>query len=395
MTIAAAGAQTRPKILCVDDEPRIVEGLALHLRRKYEVIPAGDGVKGLEALISDPTIQVVISDMRMPGMDGATFLSRSRQVVPDAIRLLLTGQADIESAIAAVNDGQIFRFLTKPCPPGTLLAAVAAAVEQHRLVTAERELLEKTLHGAIRALTDILALSDPVSFGRALRIKACVAELAERQGLEDRWRFDVAAMFSQLGLITLPRATVEKLHSGRLLSPEEQEMVSRLPEVTAGLLSGIPRMEEIRRMLAMSRQPFRSPGAGRDSQELAILQGANLLRVALDFDVLEIQGEPADRAVAIMRGRPGAYDPALLDALEGMHVLELRAMEIRELPVSALRVGMVVADDVRFTSGPILVARGYEITERFVERVRNFAPNSIEQPVRVIVHAMLPTAEKP
>jgi hypothetical protein len=333
--------------------------------------------------------------MRMPGMDGATFLSRSRQVVPDAVRLLLTGQADIDSAIAAINDGQIFRFLTKPCPPGTLLSAVAAAVEQYRLVTAERELLEVTLRGAIRALTDILSLADPVSFGRALRIKACVAELAERQGLEDRWRFDVAAMFSQLGLITLPRDTVEKLHAGRVLSAEETEMVARLPEVTAGLLSGIPRMEEIRRMLATSRQPFQRPEAGRDRHETGILQGANLLRVALDFDDLEMQGEPADRAVAIMRGRPGAYDPALLDTLESMHVVELRSLEIRELPVGALRVGMVMADDVRLTSGTILVARGYEITERFVERVRNFAPNSIQQPVRVIVHHNLPaTAEK-
>ena len=95
-----------------------------------------------------------------------------------------------------------------------------------------------------------------------------------------------------------------------------------------------------------------------------------------------------------MRGRAGAYDPALLDALEGMHIFELRAMEIQELPVTALRVGMVVADDVRLTSGPILVARGYEITDRFVERVRNFAPDSIQQPVRVIVHGLPDTVGK-
>src|SRR5437868_1164007 len=142
----------RPKILCVDDEPNILAGLALHLERRYEVATATSGAAGLEYLERDGSTAVVLSDMRMPEMDGAAFLSQVRQLRPDSVRLLLTGQTDIAAAIAAINQGQIFRFLSKPCPPDILMDAVKAAVEQHRLVTSERVLLEQTLRGSIKTL---------------------------------------------------------------------------------------------------------------------------------------------------------------------------------------------------------------------------------------------------
>ncbi len=90
-----------------------------------------------------------MSDMRMPGMDGATVLTRARAVQPDTVRVLLTGQADMEDAVAAVNDGNIFRFLIKPCPRPVLVRALTDAVDQHRMITAERVLLERTLRGSV------------------------------------------------------------------------------------------------------------------------------------------------------------------------------------------------------------------------------------------------------
>jgi response regulator RpfG family c-di-GMP phosphodiesterase len=149
-------------------------------------------------LAREPAVAVIMSDMRMPGMDGATFLARARQVAPDAVRMLLTGQADVDAAAAAINEGQIFRFLTKPCPPPMLLAAFASAVEQHELITAERVLLEQTLHGSIKTLTDVLALVSPTSFGRATRIKQLVSDLAERLAIRERWQVEVAAMYRSL-----------------------------------------------------------------------------------------------------------------------------------------------------------------------------------------------------
>ena len=180
----AKSPKSSPKILCVDDEPNVLEGLLLHLRRKFEVETAISGAAGLEILQRSDAIAVVMSDMYMPEMNGAEFLSRARQIVPDAARILLTGRADIDSAIAAVNNGQIFRFLTKPCPPLVLLTAIEAGVQQHRLVTAERELLEHTLHGCIKALADVLAVTrdqsgmrEEVTLFMLVRLEAAIAAL--------------------------------------------------------------------------------------------------------------------------------------------------------------------------------------------------------------------------
>ena len=134
-------------ILCVDDEPRVLEGLALALRKDYRVHTASSGEEGLQKLKEVKGIAVVVSDMRMPVMDGATFLKRVMRNHPEITRMLLTGEPGRDAAVQAVNEGQIFRFLTKPCPPEQLKTALEAAVIQHRLITAERVLLEETLIG--------------------------------------------------------------------------------------------------------------------------------------------------------------------------------------------------------------------------------------------------------
>ena len=134
---------------------------------------------------------------------------------------------------------------------------------------------------------------------------------------------------------------------------------------------------------------------GMSAEDAAIRRGAQVLRVAADFDDLESRGTSAAGALDTMRGRTGRYDPAVLDVLEATHVARHSRDEIRELPLSSLRVGMILADDVRLVSGPILVARGYEVTERFVERARNFAADSILQPVRVVIRHASPAAVVP
>lgn len=371
---------SRPAILCVDDEPHVLSSLSLLLRRHYEVLTAGSGMAGLETLAARPDVAVIVSDMRMPGMDGAAFLSEARQRLPDAPRLLLTGYADIDAAIVAVNDGHIFRFLLKPCPPATLLSALASAVEQHRLVTAERVLLEQTLKGALKALSDVLALASPAAFGHATRIKQLAAELAQRLMPAQRWAVEVAAMLAPLGSIALPVDVAEKLAAGRLLTGEEQCMVERIPALTESLLASIPRLELVRAMLALSAGAP-APALPSGHRALAV-RGAALLRMALDFDALDAAGNPADVAVATLRGRGGRYDAealAALDALRGGSA----ARAIREIPASAMRAGMVIAADIRLASGALLVARGFEVTQGLVERIRNLRPGALAGPVRI------------
>jgi EAL domain-containing protein (putative c-di-GMP-specific phosphodiesterase class I)/DNA-binding NarL/FixJ family response regulator len=121
----------RPHVLCVDDEPQVLEGLRRVLGKRYDVMTAGSGEAGMAVIAQDSEISVIISDMRMPGMGGAEFLARAREALPDAQRIALTGHTELASAIAAVNQGQVFRFLTKPCPPRELLASVAEALERY------------------------------------------------------------------------------------------------------------------------------------------------------------------------------------------------------------------------------------------------------------------------
>ena len=108
------------KILFVDDEPAILRSYQRYIGLDYEVDTALGGEKGLEMLEENGPYGVVVSDMRMPGMNGAEFLSVVRQNFPESVRMLLTGQADMSDTIDAVNNGRIYRFLTKPCPPETL-----------------------------------------------------------------------------------------------------------------------------------------------------------------------------------------------------------------------------------------------------------------------------------
>src|SRR5215210_6025004 len=243
--------QSRPRVLCVDDEPQVLEGLRDNLRRSFDVEVAESGTEGLEMLRRAPNaFEIVISDMRMPVMSGSVFLGEARRVAPNAVRILLTGYADAKAAVRAVNDGQIFRFLTKPCPADELLRACAAALMHRRIIAAERTLLEQTLRGSVQALTDVLALASPGVFGHADRVRTLAAQIAERLGVEDAWEIEVAAMLSHVGAITLPTETAERLRTGLPLSADEQAMVDRVPGATARIIGHIPRMEGVLQIVA-------------------------------------------------------------------------------------------------------------------------------------------------
>ncbi len=374
---------TRPKILCVDDEPLMLEGLQAGLRRRYAVFTAPDGKQGLDVLRHQGPFAVVLSDMRMPVMDGAAFLAEVRREFPDTVRLLLTGQADIAAAAAAVNEGQVFRFLTKPCPPLQLLNAVQSAVEQHHLLTSEKILLEQTLRGSIKALMDVLSLSNPQAFGRATRIKQHVRDLAVRLDVAELWTFEVAAMLAQIGYVALPPETVEKLYRGAEIESAEQSMVARLADIADQLLEDIPRLEAVRGIIRAHAR-LRTRGAVLKADDIVGL-GAEILRIAVDFDHLESGGASEAEALSTMKGRDGAYDPVLLEIFISLRAASAELLEIRELRLSAVKVGMVLSEGLRLRNGALLAARGYEVTRGFVERVRGFGPDVVREPVRVII----------
>src|SRR5207253_2334943 len=149
------------------------------LRKKFDLVIAVGGEEGLAAVAERGPFAVIVSDMCMPGLNGVQFLTRVREVAPDSVRMLLTGHADVPSTIGAINEGNIFRFLTKPCTPEAFGKALEAGVEQYRLITAEKDLLEQTLRGSIKVLTELLALANPLAFGKASRVQRLVRRLGD------------------------------------------------------------------------------------------------------------------------------------------------------------------------------------------------------------------------
>lgn len=379
-TATLPGKEQRPHILCVDDEPLVLEGLRDTLRRSFQVHVAGSGAEGLALLRGNPArFAVVMSDMRMPVMSGAAFLQQARHMAPNAVRMLLTGYADVDSAVMAVNDGRIFRFLTKPCDPGELLRACAAALGQHRVAAAERVLLEQTLHGSVQALTDVLSMASPAAFGRGSRVKRLLGRFLADIGMDDGWEMEVAAMFAHLGTITLPEATAEKLYAVKPLTAAETAMVDRVPAVTEQVLANIPRLEGVLQILANYRRRF-------DSTEVDGLLpiGARILRIVFDYDELETQHVTGPDAVDAMRGRDGVYDADLLETFAGTLGVGEQVQRVVEIALREVHVGMTLTSDVHSQRGQLLIPRGYVVSPELVERLRNFPDGYVREPLRVI-----------
>jgi response regulator RpfG family c-di-GMP phosphodiesterase len=377
---------TLARILVLDDEPFILESLQDTLRRHYDVTTAVRAQDALEHLRRTPArFAAVISDMRMPGMSGDTFLSEAQQLAPDTTRILLTGYADVETAISAVNTGQVFRFLTKPCPANELLATCAAAVEQNRLRTAERQLLDETLKGSVKALSDVLALAAPAAFGRSASVRKLVTRLSNAIGLEDSWEVEVAALLVHLGAVTLPAETAEKLYRGSTLTPGENRMVERVPELTRRILENIPRLEGVVAILDSYRRNYRgerSHPEGPAGNEPP--PGARVLRLAVDFDALEAHGADPVVVIAAMRSREKTYDPEMLAAFAELMCDPRDLRRVKQIPLLGLRAGMMLADDVRASNGNLLIARGHTATEQLVTRLWNLTASAVREPLLVI-----------
>jgi response regulator RpfG family c-di-GMP phosphodiesterase len=368
-----------PRVLLVDDEPDVVAGIAVHLRLRANVQTATSARQALSLLEANGPFAVLVTDLRMPGMDGLALLNAAFERWPDTVRVLLTGHADTQSAAAAINAGQIFRFLLKPCPPPELIGAVRAAAEQHRLITAERVLLQQTLLGAVKALTDVLALANPMAFGRAERIRRRVTELATHLQMPDRWSAEIAAMLTQVAMVTLPPTTIDKLYYGFDLEQDELKMVGRMPEVVENLLGNLPRLEAVREIIRTQGLAF-GARSGTPTGE-AIPLGARILRVATDMDALEAREDAPADPVNVLRRRVGEYDPRVLDALAS--VLRPSA-PVLSIHLADLTEGMRLAEDILTPQDIVLVPRGFQVDLTLLERLRNLPESAVRLPIVVL-----------
>jgi len=357
-------------VLCVDDEIRVLEALERQLRERYRVLTAPGAAAGVELLSRDPSISIVLSDMRMPEMDGAQFLSKAQALRPGAVRILLTGHADTEAAIRAINEGQIFRFITKPCTPDRLKRVLEDAQRQYELVMAEKTLLQRTLLGCIKALVDTIAFASPAAVGRTVRLKRRVSAVAHELELERSWEVEAAALFSELGTLSLSQEVLDKVDSSLPLSEIERAKVQDAMRAANELVARVPRLGPVSRLLNL---------AGgfelRETADAIERTHLELLELAAEVDDLEVAGSTSTEAVATLAGG-NKYSARLLQAAGRCAERDAQTLERSEVGFAALRIGMVLARDVRNARGVLIAPRGSEVTESFLEKMRNFAKRS-------------------
>jgi response regulator RpfG family c-di-GMP phosphodiesterase len=369
------------KILFVDDEPAVLEGYKRALHKAFQPDTALGGQEALAAFANAGPYAVVVSDMRMPNMDGVQLLSRISSISPNTVRVMLTGHADLQSAIAAVNEGCIFRFLTKPCEADVLKKALTTCLVQYRLVTAEKELLESTLMGSIKVLTDLLSLANPAAFSRAERIRRSVRHVVAQLGLENPWQYEIAAMLSQLGCITLSPEVIEAAYSGKELSREEQTAFDMHPSVARNLVSNIPRLDCVAWIIGQQRYGAADPNT---QVPPSMRIGAEILRIALAFDDFKIKGHSDTEALSKLQRDP-QFDPKIVQALQSLQP-ETSNMDLKTVGIVELSAGMILEEEIRTKTGMLLAGRGQEVTYPLMVRLDSFHQRQ-EIPDRVLVCA--------
>jgi response regulator RpfG family c-di-GMP phosphodiesterase len=415
-------AATQPTLLLVDDEPSILSALRRLFRPQgYRVLTADGGAAALE-LVKDDRVDLVISDMRMPNMDGAQFLEKIRQLQPQAVRILLTGYADITSTIAAINGGEIHRYIAKPWDDNDILLIVREALERRALEHRNRELTELTnrqneelrslnagLEERVRRRTaEIEQINDMLNVayaelksnfmlsmqifaglmelrhngmsGHSRRVSEWARRVCTRLKLDERRSQDiyVAGLLHDIGKIGFPDGLLGKPVS--LLSAEETARYRKHPLNAEAALMPLVQLQPVAKIVRSQHERYDGNGFpdGLEGEEIPF--GARVLAPIIDYENLltgtlaERRFSPEDAAASIRRGAGSRYDAKIVEAL--LEVLKEPLEESRDdrcIAAVDLAAGMVLSRDLVSPQGTLLLAAGYTFDARVVRQVREYA----------------------
>ncbi len=407
-----------PTVLFVDDEPGILSSLRRLFRpHGYTILTAGGGAEGLAVLENEP-VDLVISDMRMPEMDGARFLEQVRQRWPQVVRILLTGYADVSSTIAAINRGEIYRYIAKPWDDQEIVLTVREALERKRLeiengrldaliqrqneelkllnASLEQKVAERTAElrqtvsfldqahreskksflGIVHVFSGLIELRGGKVAGHSRRVAEHARALARRLGLDEMAGQEIllAALLHDIGKIGLPDALIDKPFN--LLSAENRAEVAKHPVKGAMVLMGVEQMKNVALLVRHHHECFDGSGYPDKLVGLAIPMGARILAVANDYDALQIgtlvarplKGGEALAFIVDNRGK--RYDPTVVDAFATIAAESLKD-EVVEMPTrpANLRPGMVLTRDLMHKDGYLLLAKGHTIDPTLIDQL--------------------------
>ncbi|WAC73059.1 response regulator [Roseateles sp. SL47] len=411
-----------PVVLFVDDEPSILSALRRLVRPQgYRVLLASGGAEGLALLAQEP-VDVVVSDMRMPEMDGAAFLEKVHQSFPQVGRILLTGYADIQTTVAAVNLGQIQRYIAKPWDDRELLGAIEDSISRRRLALQNQALLALTarqneelaalnedLTKRVRARTQELEQVNAMlerSFSEAqenflLSIQVFsglmelregglvgysrqVADLARRSarhlGLSQRQQEDlhIAGLLHEIGKIGLPDSLLHKPVS--VMNADDLARYRRHPLNGEAALLPLAELQHVARLVRWQHERIDGHGFPDGLSAEALPLDAQVLSAVSDYcsalsgRLAEQRYSPA-QAVQLIRGGAGTrYEHDVVEALQKAlaEAPQDQAHE-RHLGAHEIQPGMVLSRDLITPKGTLLLAAGHVFDARMVRQIREFA----------------------
>jgi response regulator RpfG family c-di-GMP phosphodiesterase len=375
---------SKPRVICVDDQEGVVAGMRLTLRKQFEVLVATSGEQALKILSETENVAVFITDMCMPGMSGAELLERAAEIAPHTAKIVLSGQSDLESAIRAVNAGQIFRYLKKPCAPPDLrqVCVLAAALYERGLL--ERNLARETLTAMTDLLCESLMLSTPLAFGRVGRIRMICMRLAAHLGVGLIEDVGLAAGLASLGLLSVPGELMEAKFHGRRINEMDRQILDMVPETSALMLISVPNTGHLRAAIAGIGHRHGEAISGLDGDDegddVWARTTSEIIRMAQTYIELERHLQSGQAAVDQMR-RMGGFKSEYLTALVAIERVQQVQIVAREIELSELSAGMVAAQDIKTNRGALLVARGQTLSANVLSRLAAMPPHLIVQPI--------------
>ena len=361
------------KILFVDDDSNILQGYKRILHKNFDIHIALGGEEAIDVITNEGGFAVIISDMRMPGMDGVEFLALAKELAPQSVRVMLTGDAGQGTAMNAVNEGMIFRFLTKPCAVEDVVKTLDAAIEHHLLLTAEKQLLQETLSQSLEVLVDVLALVNPAAFSRSTRVKKLAREIAVRLGITNVWEIEIAAMLSQIGCVTVPESIFRKIANCVPLSSKELSLYYRHPQIGYELIARIPRMKMVAEIIA--HQNFRLCDYEAEKTQLLgnmTVRCAQILKVVLDFDKLLYLGNSPHEAYRGIALHEDWYDSTILTAIEELLDEKVAEYEVEKVDVEDLKLGMLLEENIWVTDDTEIIERGREVNLFLMAQLKSY-----------------------
>lgn len=408
-------------VLTVDDEPSILSALRRLLRlHGITTLQATSGREGLD-LLKAHEVDLVISDMRMPEMDGARFLELVKEHDPRIMRVLLTGYSDLESTIAAINRGAIHRYLAKPWDDQELLLVVREAMgrrqlerENARLVrlTEDQNLmlrdantqlesrvaartaelsqindmleasyqeLDDTLLAAFRVLSNLIDLRHQDS-GHSIRVAELGREVARQLGLSERETRDIylAALVHDIGKNGYPDTMLTKAVSA--YNPKEMQRHHRHPLDGETALMSFQHLGAVARIVRQHHERVDGKGFPDGLSGADICIGAKILAAASDLDQLlhgsegEQHHQAANACQIIFAGADTRYDRRVAETvIKVWSQMDSAAKSDVQIDVRDLQAGMVLARDLVSSTQAVLLASGYVFDEKIVKQVAGYA----------------------